>query len=206
MTSGRSPARASALPARPGSACGIGPMGAGLVLGRASGLPTAPDSAFFLGHGDAAGVQCGFSRAVRGPLDSTGATPIWEIPGLPRTRNVPPRRHRRCSQLSSLPPRSDWPSRTSRRRARPPRRSCAGVSRALPLLEKGSAGDVAQDRDWTFRVTTRRCLRSRSTWPADVAFRKSRRRQPGRTDRTDASPISPPHSTPTRRARVRVGG
>ena len=34
---------------------------------RASGLPTAPISPFFLGHGNAAGVQCVFRRAGRGP-------------------------------------------------------------------------------------------------------------------------------------------
>jgi hypothetical protein len=37
------------------------------ALGRASGLPAAPIAPFFLGHGNAARVQCEFRRAGRGP-------------------------------------------------------------------------------------------------------------------------------------------
>jgi hypothetical protein len=43
------------------------PMGAVGAPGRASGLSSAPESPFFLGHGNAEGIQCEFNMAGRGP-------------------------------------------------------------------------------------------------------------------------------------------
>ena len=192
---------ASALPARPGSACGIGPMGAVRALGRASGLPTAPDSAFFLGHGNAAGVQCGFSRAVRGPgrrgQRSSGKSQVILHPERPAEEAPPMLAIVLASASIGLALADEPPPGPTAEVIR------AGVSRALPLLEKGSAGYVAQ-RD-CFSCHHQAVPSSRSTWPADVAFR-SRRRQPGRTDRTDALRSLLRTRHPTRRARVRVGG
>ena len=118
------------------------PMGAVGALGRASGLPTAPDSPFFLGHGNAAGVQCGFSRAVRGPGQrgqrSSGKSRVILHPERPAEEAPPMLVIVLASASIGLALADEPPPGPTAEAIR------AGVTRALPLLEKGSAGYVAQ--------------------------------------------------------------